>query len=116
MPQRARAAVVHGELRCGLSGIATVAALAPWVGLFGTVVGVARSLSRGLGGNPASFLGAIANGLSAACVLTALGLLVGLTSLWCYRYLASRLEVFDREMDGACLQLVNQLSACRRLP
>lgn len=104
------AVVVHGELRRGLGGLATVAALAPWLGLFGTVVGIAGSLNKGSAGNPASILGAIANDLSAACVLTALGLLVGLTSLWCYRYLASRLEVFDREMEGASLELVNQLS------
>jgi biopolymer transport protein ExbB/TolQ len=99
------AAVVHGELNRGLSGLATVAAVAPWVGLLGTVAGVVRSLNQGVAGNQASFLGAIANRLSAACMLAAFGLLVGLTSLWCYRYLASRLEVFDREMDGACLQL-----------
>ena len=110
------AAVVHGELRRGLSGIATIAALAPWVGLFATVAGIAGSLNKGIGGNPASMLGSRANDLSAACTLTGLGLLVGLTSHWCYRYLASGLEVFDREMDGACLQLVNQLSACRKLP
>jgi biopolymer transport protein TolQ len=103
-------------MKHGLTGLATVAALAPWVGLFGTVVGVAGSLGKGIGGNPASFLGAIANGLSAACVLTAFGLLVGLTWLMCYRYLANRLEVFDREMEDASLELVNQLSLYRRLP
>jgi biopolymer transport protein TolQ len=107
------ASVVHGELKRGFGGLATVAAVAPWVGLLGTVLGVVRSLDQGSAGNRATFLGAVANRLSVACVLTASGLLVGLTSLWCYRYLTSRLEVFDREMDDACLQLGNQLSAKR---
>jgi biopolymer transport protein ExbB/TolQ len=109
------AAVVHGEMKRGLTGLATVATLAPWVGLFGTLLGILNSFN-GLGGNMASFVGATAQGVSNACVLAALGLLVGLVSLLCYRYLASRLEVFDHEMEGSSLALVNQLCLCGRQP
>jgi biopolymer transport protein TolQ len=103
------AAVVHGEMQRGLLGLATVATLAPWVGLFGTLVGIASSFS-GIGGNKISAMAAIAKCLSDACLPTALGLVVGLMSLLCYRYLTNTLETFDREMDGASLALVNQLS------
>ncbi len=44
---------------------------------------------------------------------TALGLLVGLTALWGYKYLTARLAVLDREMENASLELLNQLSLNR---
>lgn len=47
--------------------------------------------------------------LSGSIWTTALGLAIGLASLWCYRYLTDRLETFDREMNNATLELANQL-------
>ena len=44
---------------------------------------------------------------------TGLGLLVGLVSLWCYRYLTGRLSTIDLEMENASLDLLNQLSRFR---
>ena len=110
-----RAAAVHGEMKQGLTGLATVAAIAPWLGLFGTLGGIFNSF-RGVGGNKTSIMAAMASDLSDSLVPTAIGLLVGLSSLLCYRYLASRLEISDREMEGASLELVNQLSLRGRLP
>jgi hypothetical protein len=53
---------------------------------------------------------AVAEGLSRACLPTALGLLIGIQSLWCYRYFRDRLSEFDHEMEDASLKLVNQLT------
>jgi hypothetical protein len=50
--------------------------------------------------------------LSDALVPTALGLLVGVPSLWFFKYLAGRLECVDREMENATLELVNLLVVC----
>src|SRR3990172_7156830 len=38
-------AIVHAELKRGLSGLATIGATAPFVGLFGTVVGIINNIS-----------------------------------------------------------------------
>jgi biopolymer transport protein ExbB/biopolymer transport protein TolQ len=109
---RRSAALVHEEMKNGLSGLATMASTAPWVGLLGTVVGIADSF-HGCDGERSTCMGIVAESLSASWVYTALGLLIGLPSLWCYRYLAGRLEAFDHEMENASVDLVKQLA---RLP
>lgn len=106
-----RAAVAaHEDLKQGLNTLATIASVAPFVGVFGTVCGLLFDTFRGLGTDKYTALAMLAEGLSRACVPMALGLLVGLQSLWCYRYLRGRLADFDREMEDASLQLVNQLT------
>jgi biopolymer transport protein ExbB/TolQ len=102
------AAVVHEEMKEGLNGLATIASIAPLVGLFGTVMGIPTSFV-GCNGEKSACMAAVAERLSGSIWPTAMGLLVGLTSLWCYRYLADRLEDFDLEMENASLDLVNRL-------
>jgi hypothetical protein len=55
----------------------------------------------------------VAERLSASWVYAALGLLIGLPSLWCYRYLTGRLEACDHEMENASVDLVRQLARFR---
>jgi biopolymer transport protein TolQ len=43
---RCSLSVVHEEMKQGLYGLATIACLAPWVGLFGTIVGIVHSFTR----------------------------------------------------------------------
>jgi len=58
-------------------------------------------------------MAAISGALSESLWPTAFGLLVGLISLWCYRYLTGRLSTIDLEMENASLDLLNQLSRFR---
>jgi MotA/TolQ/ExbB proton channel family len=102
-------AVVHEELRVGVYGLATIASLAPWVGLFGTVLGIFNSF-RGTTGPRVTIMAAIAGQLSESLWFTAFGLAVGLMSLWFYRYLTEKLRTIDLEMENASLDLLNQLS------
>jgi hypothetical protein len=106
------AAGVHGEMKQGLTALATIASVAPFVGFFGTVFGIVNSF-RGVDGSKSWIMAAVTELLSESIWPTALGLLVGLISLWFYKYLSGRLETLDREMDNASLELVNQLSRCR---
>ena len=107
------AAIVHAGMREGLNGLATIAGIAPWLGLFATVLGIANSFVGGSFNPPSIGLAIVADRLSGSMWPTAFGLLVGLTSLWSYRYLTSRLETFDREMEIASLELINQLARYR---
>jgi hypothetical protein len=75
------------------------------VGIFGTLVGIVNSFRGSSGSN-------IAGVIAATYVPAAQGLLVGVPSLWFYKYLAGRLECFDREMENATLELVNLLILC----
>jgi biopolymer transport protein ExbB/TolQ len=50
-----------------------------------------------------------AEGISDALLLTALSLILGILTMWCYRYLTSELETFDREMKDESAKFVNHL-------
>src|ERR1700677_2769989 len=110
---RCSSAVVHEEMKQGLYGLAAIACVAPWVGLFGTILGILNSFSHGATGPKSAISAAISGSLSESMWPTALGLLVGIIALWCYRYLESSLETFDHEMESASLELLNQLSRFR---
>ncbi|MEZ5393982.1 MAG: MotA/TolQ/ExbB proton channel family protein [Bryobacterales bacterium] len=67
---------MHAESRRGLSGLATIGSTAPFVGLFGTVVGIINAF-QGISQEKSTGLGAVAGGISEALVATAIGLLRG---------------------------------------
>jgi hypothetical protein len=104
------ACAAHEDLKAGLNTLATIASIAPFVGILGTLWAIGFDTFFGLGNEKSTGLAMVAEGISRACVPTALGLLVGLQSLWAYRYLRGRLADFDREMADAPVSLVNQLA------
>jgi biopolymer transport protein ExbB len=79
------------RLRLRLWWLATIGTSAPFIGLFGTVIGVMKSFhfmaESGSGG-----FGVIAAGISEALVATALGLGVGILSVGFYNYFEARLD------------------------
>ena len=95
-----------------MSTLATVAAVAPWLGLLATVELIFESF-RGVSGDKTLDMLWMCGWLSLSLWPTAMGLAVGLTSLWCFRYLTSRLNTFDREMGGGSLDLLNRLTRYR---
>jgi hypothetical protein len=103
------AAIAHEDLKAGVYDLATVASIAPWFGIFGTIVGIVDAF-RGIGSERLSAEAAIYGGLSWAMCFTALGLAVGLMALWTYEYLSARLRTLDLEMESASLDLLNQLT------
>jgi biopolymer transport protein ExbB/TolQ len=100
---------VHEEMRAGVYGLATIAWLAPWIGMFGTILGIVNSFP-GIAGQRRSVIAHIFERLSESLWPTAFGLAVGLVSLWFYLYLTGRLRSIDLEMENASLELLNQLS------
>jgi hypothetical protein len=109
---RCSSSVVHEEMKQGLCGLATIACVAPWVGLFGNVLGIVNSF-QGIAGQKDAIRWAILWNISQSMWPTAFGLAVGIVALWCFRYLEGRLQIFDYEMEGASLELLNQLSRFR---
>jgi biopolymer transport protein ExbB len=91
---------IHEHLKRGLNGLATIGATAPFVGLFGTVIGIINSF-REAGGTRSMIISATAGGISEALVTTGLGLLVAVPSVWAYNYLMGRMELFDMEVNNA---------------
>jgi hypothetical protein len=106
-----RAAVaVHEDLKRGLNPLATITCIAPFIGILGTVWAIAFDTFFGVGIDKLTGLAIVAEGLSRACLPSALGLAVGLQSLWYYNYFRGRVEQFDLEMVGESLKLLNELT------
>ncbi len=94
------------ELKRGLTIIATVATSSPFIGLFGTIAGIINAF-RGMALTGSGGIGAVAGGIAEALITTAFGIGVAIIALWCYNGLASKLEVFDAEMDNAASEIVD---------
>jgi biopolymer transport protein ExbB/TolQ len=101
-------ATIHAELKRGLSGLATIGSTAPFVGLFGTVVGIMNAF-RASAPTKGAGITTVASGISEALVTTALGLLVAVPAVWCYNYFTSKVEGFDVEMENSSMELVSYL-------
>src|SRR6266699_3274695 len=99
-------AIVHAEMKRGLSALATIGSTAPFVGLFGTVVGILNAF-KGIETSHATGLSAVAGGIAEALVTTAFGLLVAVPAVWAYNYFTNKVEAFDVEMDNSSMELIN---------
>jgi biopolymer transport protein ExbB/biopolymer transport protein TolQ len=103
--QRATA-LTSNDLKKGVSGLATIGATAPFVGLLGTVVGVINAFV-GIAATGSGGIGAVSAGIAEALVETALGLFVAIPAVWFYNYLSGRLEYFNVEMDNSSSEMVD---------
>jgi biopolymer transport protein ExbB/biopolymer transport protein TolQ len=99
-------AIVHAELKRGVSGLATIGSTAPFVGLFGTVVGIINAF-KGISTEKSTGLGAVAGGISEALVTTAIGLFVAIPAVWMYNYFSGKIEAFDVEMGNSSSELID---------
>lgn len=102
-----RAAMMKtADMQRGLSSLATVGSTAPFVGLFGTVIGIIDAFHKMNQQETAGF-SAIAGGISEALVATASGLLVAIPAVWMYNYFTSRVSRFAVEMQNSADELVD---------
>ena len=94
-----------------LNTLGTIAAAAPLLGLFGTVVGMIEIFgsqapgTSGAGGNPQQ----LAHGISVALYNTAFGLMIAIPSLMLYRYFRGRVDEFQLAMELAAERMVPHL-------
>ena len=99
-------AIVHAKLKRGLGGLATIGSTAPFIGLFGTVVGILNAFQQ-IATQKTSGIGAVAGGISEALVTTAFGLLVAIPAVMTFNYFTNKVESFDVEMDNSSSELVD---------
>jgi biopolymer transport protein ExbB/biopolymer transport protein TolQ len=99
-------AIVNAELKRGLSGLATIGATAPFVGLFGTTVGIINAF-QGMSTEKTAGLSAVAGGISEALVTTAFGLFVAVPAVWAYNYFTNKVEAFAIEMTNSSSELID---------
>ena len=99
-------AIVNAELKRGLSGLATIGATAPFVGLFGTTVGIINAF-KGMSSEKSAGLSAVAGGISEALVTTAFGLFVAVPAVWAYNWFTNKVEAFGIEMTNSSSELID---------
>ena len=87
---------VGAKLSGGLPFLATVGSVAPFVGLFGTVVGIYRALIK-IGASGNASITVVAGPVGEALIMTALGLIVAVPAVLAYNWLLRRNKVI---MDG----------------
>ncbi|MDH3685108.1 MAG: MotA/TolQ/ExbB proton channel family protein [Myxococcales bacterium] len=96
------------ELRRGVWFIGTIGSLAPYIGLFGTVVGIMRSFQQiGITGDTG--FDTVAAGISEALIATAVGLLVAIVALIIFNWLQTRLSVISQVMARSSERFVQAL-------
>jgi biopolymer transport protein ExbB len=105
--QEAAAHVVH-DLERYLNTLGTIAAVAPLLGLLGTVVGMidvfAEIMSQGTGN-----ASALAGGISQALITTAAGLTVAIPAIVMHRYFTGKIDAIVVELEQETIKLVDAL-------
>jgi biopolymer transport protein TolQ len=100
--------VEESLLSSKMSILAVCASAAPFIGLFGTVVGIIRAF-QDIGASGASSLAAVAPGVSEALIATALGLFVAIPAVIFYNVLSSRIRKHLVLLDGFSADFQNIL-------
>jgi biopolymer transport protein TolQ len=86
--------------------LATTASAGPFIGLFGTVVGIMGSF-QAIGAQGSASLAVVAPGISGALVATAAGLAAAIPAVIGYNYLVGRVRHWVTEMENFALELTN---------
>lgn len=91
-----------------LTWLANIASTSPFIGLFGTVMGVVDAF-LGLGTAGAATLRAVGPGIAEALITTAAGLFVAVPAVIAYNQFNARIRVFASATDDFCRELLNSL-------
>ncbi len=91
-----------------MTWLATIGAVSPFVGLFGTIMGIVDAF-HGLGTAGSATLRAVAPGISEALITTAAGLLVAVPAVIAYNQFTARLREFGARMDDFARELLNSM-------
>jgi biopolymer transport protein ExbB len=97
---------IGARLGEGLAFLATVGSTAPFIGLFGTVIGIYRALIK-IGAAGQASIDAVAGPVGEALIMTALGLVVAVPAVLAYNWLIRRnksimedLAAFTNDLNG----------------
>jgi biopolymer transport protein ExbB len=96
------------ELKRGLGFMATIGSTAPFIGLFGTVVGIINAF-RNIAATGSGGMSVVSGGIAEALVSTALGIFVAIPAVVAFNHFTGQIENFHVQMNRASTQLVNCL-------
>jgi biopolymer transport protein TolQ len=102
---RAATAEVN-KLERHLTFLATTASITPFIGLFGTVLGIMISFRR-IGATGSTNLAVVAPGISEALIATAAGLFAAIPATYFYNHFTHRVKEVSADMDDFSLEFLN---------
>ena len=100
------------EARKGMGFLATVGSTAPFVGLFGTVIGIIVAFT-GIAESGGGGLDAVSAGIAEALIVTAIGLIVAIFSVWIFNYLNGHFDKLDMRLQHAAGELIDFMELSR---
>jgi biopolymer transport protein ExbB/TolQ len=100
------ALLTTSDFKRGLGGMATIATLTPFIGLFGTVIGIIKAFT-GMALTGSGGIGAVSAGIAEALVSTAFGLGVAIPAAWMFNYFTNKLERLQVEMSNSASELID---------
>ena len=92
-------AAINSKLGNGLAVLATVGSTSPFIGLFGTVIGIYRALIK-IGAAGQASIDAVAGPVGEALIMTALGLAVAVPAVLGYNWLIRRNKVVAEQLSA----------------
>jgi len=98
-----------------LTWLASIGGISPFVGLFGTVMGIVEAF-HGLGTEGTATLRAVAPGVSEALITTAAGLLVAIPAVIAYNQFTASCRDFAARMDDFARELLNSMEEAALAP
>ena len=96
------------QLKWGVGFLATIGSTAPFIGLFGTVIGIINAF-RSIAATGSGGMSVVSGGIAEALVSTALGIFVAIPAVVAFNHFTGKLENCHVEMNRASSQLVNRL-------
>lgn len=111
--EEAASQVVH-ELERFVGALGTIAAIAPLLGLLGTVIGMIKVFTS-LNLNGAGNAAVLAGGISEALLTTAAGLTVAIPAMIAHRFFVRRVDTLVVTMEQEAVKLVDALHSDRRV-
>ena len=100
------ALLTTSDFKRGIGSLATIATTAPFIGLFGTVIGIINAF-RGMALTGSGGIGAVSAGIAEALVTTALGLFVAIPAAWMFNVFQNKLERLQVEMSNSSSELID---------
>ncbi len=94
------------KLEQRLTFLATTASVTPFIGLFGTVVGIMIAFDR-IGATGSTNLAVVGPGISEALIATAMGLFSAIPAVLFYNHFAHRVKELTGMMDDFALEFLN---------
>ena len=103
-------AAINSKLGGGLAFLATVGSVSPFIGLFGTVIGIYRALIK-IGASGQASIDAVAGPVGEALIMTALGLVVAVPAVLAYNWLQRRNKGIAEDLSAFSNDVLGYLAS-----